>query len=76
MAHCHQTAYTIATLGFQGAHSSGYMGLAATMWVPMGAQVPLLSLNDHPYGIQGATEGFWKKSNFGISSGVIKEPTH
>ena len=27
-------------------HSSGYMGLAATMWVPMGAIVPVLSPND------------------------------
>ena len=32
--------------GFQGAHGSGYMGLIATMWVPIGDRVPLLSPND------------------------------
>ena len=31
-------------LGFWGTHGPGYMGLAATKWVPIGAQVP----NDHP----------------------------
>ena len=25
---------------FRGAHGSGYIGLAATTWVPMGAQYP------------------------------------
>ena len=30
------------------AHGLVQMDLVATMWVPMGAQVPLLSPNDHP----------------------------
>ena len=34
--------------GFRRAHGTGYIGLAATTWVPMGAQVPVLSPNDHP----------------------------
>ena len=34
--------------GFRRAYGTGYIGLAATMCVPMGAQVPLLSPNDHP----------------------------
>ena len=29
--------------GFRGVYGLGYMGLAATMWVPMGARVPILS---------------------------------
>ena len=33
--------------GFWGAHGLGYMGLAATMWVPVATQVPALSPNDH-----------------------------
>ena len=39
--------------GFWGGRGSGYMGLAATTWVPMGAQVPILSLNHHPNPSQG-----------------------
>ena len=46
--------------GFWGGHGSGYMGLAATTWVPMGAQVPVLSLNHHPNPSQGRPEGFRK----------------
>ena len=34
--------------GFRRAHGTGYIGLAATTWVPMDAQVPVLSPNDHP----------------------------
>ena len=36
------------------------MGLAATMWVPMGAQVPVLSLNHHPNASKGRQKGFRK----------------
>ena len=46
--------------GFWGDHGSGYMGLAATTWVPMGAQVPVLSLNHHPNPSQGRQQGFRK----------------
>ena len=34
--------------GFWGAHGLGYMGPTDTMWVPMDAQVPILSPIDHP----------------------------
>ena len=47
--------------GFWGAHGSGYMGLAATTWVPMGAQVPVLSLNHHPNPYRGRQKGFGKR---------------
>ena len=43
-----------------GGHGSGYMGLAATTWVPMGAQVPMLSLSHHPNPSQGGRKGFGK----------------
>jgi hypothetical protein len=33
--------------GSWGAHGAGYMGLPATTWVPRGAQVSVLSPNDH-----------------------------
>ena len=46
--------------GFRGGHGPGYMGLAATAWVPMGAQVPVVSLNDHPNPSQGQRKGFTK----------------
>ena len=46
--------------GFWGGHGSGYMGLAATMRVPMGAQVPVLSLHHHPNPSQGRQKGFRK----------------
>ena len=39
------------------------MGLAATMWVPVGAQVPVLSLNHHPNPSQGRQKGFQKRRN-------------
>ena len=57
--------------GFWAGHGSGYMGLPATTWVPMGAQVPVLSLNHHPNPSQGRQKGFRKKTNsiaFGKSS--------
>ena len=34
--------------GFRGSHGTSYIGLAATTWVLTGAQVPVLSPNDHP----------------------------
>ena len=37
------------------------MGLAATTRVPMGAQVPVLSLNHHPNPSQGRQKGFRKR---------------
>ena len=36
------------------------MGLAATMWDPMGAEVPVLPLNYHPNTSQGQQKGFRK----------------
>ena len=59
---------------FGGGHGSGYMGLAATTWVPMGAQVPALSLNHHPNPSQGRQKGFRKSPNFGNLAGVTKQP--
>ena len=47
--------------GFWRGHGSGYMGLVATTWVPMGAQVPVLSLNHHPNPSQGLQKGFGKR---------------
>ena len=47
--------------GFQRGHGSGYMGLAATTCVPMGAQAPVLSLNHHPNPSQGHQKGFGKR---------------
>ena len=41
-----------------GAQYLGYMGILATMWVPMGAQTPVLSLNNHPNQSQGRQKGF------------------
>ena len=51
---------------FWGAHGSGYMALAATAWVPMGAQLPVVSPNDHPNPSQWRPEGpgksqIWKR---------------
>ena len=34
-------------------HGLGYVGLAATTWVPMGSRVPVLSPNDHPNPFRG-----------------------
>ena len=47
--------------GFWGGHGLGYMGLAATTLVVMGAQVPILSLNPHPNPAQGRQKGFGKR---------------
>ena len=52
--------------GFQGAHVRGYMGLAATTWVPMSAEVPVLSPSDHPNLSQGRRKGFGKSRIFEI----------
>ena len=38
---------------FSRAHGSGYPGLTATTWVHTGAQIPVLSPNDHPNPSQG-----------------------
>ena len=40
------------------------MGLAANTWVPMGAQVSVLSPNDHPNPSQGQHKGFGKNPIF------------
>ena len=34
--------------GFLGGHGMGWMGLAASTWLSIGAQVPVLPLNHHP----------------------------
>ena len=47
--------------GFWEAHGPGYMGLAATMWAPMGTKVPVLSPNDDPNPSPGPQEGVQKK---------------
>ena len=60
--------------GFWRGHGSSYMGLAATTWVPMGAQVPVLSLNHHPNPSQGRQKGFGKGRIFGNLAGVTKQP--
>ena len=49
---------------FGGGHGSGYMGLAATTWVPTGAQVPVLSLNHHPNLSPQRQKGFTKSPIF------------
>ena len=51
---------------FRGAHGLGYMGLAATAGVPLGAQLPTLSPNDHPNPSKG-------RQKSGIGSGGIFE---
>ena len=56
---------------FKGAHCSGYMGLAATVWVPMGARIPVLSPNNHPNPSQRRQEVFGKSQIF-----EIFRPTH
>ena len=45
-------------------HSPGYMGLAATTQVPMGAQILLLSLNDYSRPSTAGTQGFQKSLFF------------
>ena len=42
-----------SNFGASGDHGPGYMGLVATMWVPMGATAPVSSPNDHPNTSQG-----------------------
>ena len=57
---------------FQGvwaAHGPGHMGLAATMWVPMGARVPILSPNDEPM------KGFSKSLNFRTFPSATEQQT-
>ena len=61
--------------GFRRAHGTGYIGLAASTWVPMGAQVPILSPNDHPNPSHGQRKGFHEKSNFEKLSRATKQPT-
>ena len=76
--------------GFWGAYGAGYVGLAATTWLPMGAQVPVLSPNDHPNPFQGRQKGFGKgrilknfqeplnnlnKGNFGAFGGPMARAT-
>ena len=50
--------------GFQGTHGPGYMGLAATTWVPMGAHARVLPPNDHPNPSQGRQKGLGKSRMF------------
>ena len=59
---------------FQGVYDLRYMGLAATMWVPNGAQVPVLSPNDHPNPSQGQQEGFGKRPASPCSPGPASKP--
>ena len=42
------------------------MGLVATTWVPMGAQVPILSPTDQPNPPQGRQKGFGETQNLKI----------
>ena len=50
--------------GFWGALRPFYMGPVATTWVPLGAQVNVLSPNDYPNPSQARQKGFRKKANF------------
>ena len=59
---------------FLGAHGVCYMGLVATMWVPMGAQVPVLSPNDHQDHSQGQLKGFAENQILKKFSGATKQP--
>ena len=54
---------------FWRAHGTGYIGLAATTWVPLGAQVPVLSPNHHPNPSQGRQKGFGKRRIRGGGTG-------
>ena len=48
----------------------GGMGPVATTWAPVGAEVPILSPNDHPNQSQGREKGFGKRhilKNFKVS---------
>ena len=42
----------------------GHIGLAATTWVPMGTQVPVLSPTDHPNPFKGQRKGLMKNRIF------------
>ena len=42
----------------------GHIGLAATTWVPMGAQVPVSSPTDHPNPFKGQRKGLMKNRIF------------
>ena len=58
---------------FRG-HGKGYMGLPATIWVPMGAQVAVLSPNDHPSPSQRRQKDFEKKNKCRKLSSATKQP--
>ena len=58
--------------GFRGGHDLGYMGLAASTWVPMGARVPVWSPNeDHPS--QSPQKGFGKNEIFQVPLNSINQ---
>ena len=59
---------------FRGGHDAGYMGLAPSTWVPMGAQVPVLSPNDHPNPSHGHQRDFGKSRKFEHFPGDTKQP--
>ena len=48
----------------QTAHGPSHKGLAATVWIPMGARVPILSPNDDPNPSHNPQNGFGKNQNF------------
>ena len=50
------------------------MGVAATTWVPMGAQVAAVSSNDHPNPSEGRQEGFGKSRIFENSIAFSSAP--
>ena len=52
--------------------NSNFGDLAATTGTPMGAEIPVLSPNDHPNSSQGCQKGFRKKLNLGKFSGATK----
>ena len=61
--------------GFWGAHTAGYMGLVTTMWVPIGAEVPVLLPKDHPNTSQGRQKDFGKNrilKNFHVSLNSLR----
>ena len=49
-----------SNFGALGGHGLGDMGPAAITWVPMGAQAPVWSPNDHPNPSQGQQKGLGK----------------
>ena len=64
----HHKAPNNGNLGFRGGHGPSYMGVAAIMWVPMGAQAPALSPNDLPNQFQRQQKGFIKNRIFEFMS--------